>query len=178
MINVKKIVMVILTFVMVTLFTVPALAADLNEVTFADSKITVSGRCTTSDQVQVIVFDYNNQPIFFSTVDVVQNSFSKTLDAVFDLEEGKTYTVKIADYNGKNVSTGTFTVESENTNHWRERVSSVRGQKETAVIAATGASPQTGDTGNMIIWISLLFFSGCTLATLVSKAKLRKQNER
>jgi len=221
MINVKKTVMAILTFVMVMLFTVPALAADLNEVTFADSKITVSGSCTTSEQVQVIVFDYNNQPIFFSTVDVVQNSFHKTLDAVFDLEEGKTYTVKIADYNGKNVSTDTFTVESENpihthsytsvwksdsTNHWhecacgeksdtaahtygewtitkgataaetgsKERICSVCGYKETAVIAAAGVSPQTGDTGNMILWISLLFISGCTLATLESKAKLRK----
>ena len=68
MINVKKITTVILTFTLVLLFAVPALAADLNEVTFADSKITVSGSCTTSNQVQVIVFDYNNQPIFFSIV--------------------------------------------------------------------------------------------------------------
>lgn len=225
MINVKKITTVILTFTLVLLFAVPALAADLNEVTFADSKITVSGSCTTNNQVQVIVFDYNNQPIFFSTVDVVQNSFSKTLDAAFDLEAGKTYTVKVADYNGKNVSTDTFTVESEepshthsfgnewksdDTNHWhectcgektdtaahtygewtttkqatasvngsKERTCSVCGHKETAVIVAAGTSPQTGDTSNLFLWISLSVISGGTLATLGITKKRKKQNAR
>ena len=232
MINVKKIVTVILTFAMVMLFTVPALAADLDEVTFAGSKVTISGSCTTSNQVQVIVFDYNNEPIFFSTVDVNNNSFGKTLDAAFNLEEGKTYTVKVADYNGKNISTDTFTVEPENpghthsfssewksdsTNHWhecacgeksdiavhtygewtvtkeatatekgsKERACSVCGYKETSSIAATGtaqkptgSSPQTGDAGNMFLWISLLLISGGTSAALGIRAKRGKQNER
>ncbi len=224
MINGKKIVIAIVTFVMAAMFTVPALAADLNEVTFTDSKITVSGSCTTSNQVQVIVFDYNNQPLFFSTVDVVQDSFNKTLDAVFDLEAGKTYTIKVADYNGKNVSTDTFTVETENpshthsyssewksdnTNHWhectcgeksdisahtygewkiikdatateqgsKERICSVCGYRDTAIIAATEYSPQTGDTRNIVLWISLLFISSGAFVTLVIIMRQRKQSE-
>lgn len=31
--------------------------------------------------------------------------------------------------------------------------------RETAVIVATEVSPQTGDTRNMMLWISLLFIS-------------------
>ena len=135
MTDAKRIILAVLAFAMISMASVSASAAQLDGVTFADSKITVSGSCSTSDQIQVIVFGPDHQPLFFSTVDVSDNAFHKTLDAVFNLTEGQTYTVKVADYNGKNVSTDTFTVEpgkpahthsfgsewkSDGTNHWHE----------------------------------------------------------
>jgi len=123
----------LLALIAAVLFSTTAYAAELASVTYADSHITVSGTCTTSDQVQVAVFDAANQPIYFATVDVNNNAFNKTLDAVFALKPGETYTVKVADYNGTHVSAKTVTAnstehthsyaaawESDTVNHWHE----------------------------------------------------------
>ena len=55
----------------------------------------------------------------------------------------------------------------------KERICSVCGYKETAVITATGTTnkpvtefPQTGDNSNIILWIVLLFVSGGIIGTI------------
>lgn len=62
----------------------------------------------------------------------------------------------------------------------KERVCSICGYKETAVVMATGTtdkpqSPKTGDNSNMALWIALLFVSdGAVLTVGVSEKKRRK----
>lgn len=94
----------------------PVSETTLDEVTYSYSRITVKGTSSGDNQVQVIVFDDNEQPIYFTTVEVEDNAFDKTLDAEFDLESGKTYIVKVSNYDGTGVSEGSFTVEAEDPN--------------------------------------------------------------
>lgn len=110
MLKTKSIIIILITLFLVIIMSSSIYAATLNEVKYSNSKITISGTCTTSNQVQVIVFDLNKQPMYFATASVTNNKFNKTLDATFNLEEEKNYTVKISDYDGKNVSEGNFTV--------------------------------------------------------------------
>jgi hypothetical protein len=158
--KVKSITALIITLLMTMLLCTSVSAADLNIVTYDNSKIKVEGTCTTSDQVQVIVFDANNQPLYFATVDVVDNAFSKTLDASFDLIQESTYTVKVADYNGSNLSKKTFVVSSSSDN----------GDTTVNVNAET---TQTGDYSNMVLWITALFVSGgvFTILIIIKKRK-------
>lgn len=54
--------------------------------------------------------------MYFATIDVVNNTFDKTLDASFNFEEGETYTIKVADYRGNGVVTKTFVAEEVDPN--------------------------------------------------------------
>ena len=106
--KIKNITIVLITLFLLTITASSVSAATLSDVKCVDSKITVSGTCTTSDQVTIAIFDSDKQPIYFGTVKVEEGKFNSVLPATFDLKEGETFTAKTSDYDGTGVSTDTF----------------------------------------------------------------------
>lgn len=105
-IKMKKIFIVIITlFIMIPLINLNA--ATITEAEFANGRIIVKG--TGEGEVQIVIFGFDKLPLYMTTTTVEEDgTFSITLPEIEELIEDKTYTIKVSDYDGTNVSTRTF----------------------------------------------------------------------
>ncbi|MDO5556876.1 MAG: hypothetical protein Q4G05_01340 [Clostridia bacterium] len=155
MLKANKITIIIIALFIVATISSSVLAASLSEVKYADSKITVSGTCETGNQAAIAIFNSDKQPIYFATVKVENSKFNEILPANFDFENGETFTIKVANYNGDEVSTESFVVNTEN-------AKGIAGEEEKDV------TPKTGVTYNLEI------FSLLGVAAIITKLVLKK----
>ena len=83
-------------------------AATITETSYKNGRITIKG--TGEGELQLVLFGLDNNPLYLTTVTAEDGEFSITLPEIVGLEPG-TYTIKVADYDGKNVSIKTVEVK-------------------------------------------------------------------
>lgn len=83
-------------------------AAEITDASYENSQINVSGT-STGDIVQIVLFDPSNEPAYLTTDDVVDGVFDYIFPSLSGLVAG-TYTIRVADYDGTNVDSATFTI--------------------------------------------------------------------
>lgn len=82
-------------------------AATITDATYdGNFKVTGSG----SGQVQIVIFDPTDSPIYMATTPVTNGVYAITVPQIDGLTTGN-YKVKVADYDGTNVSEKTIYVE-------------------------------------------------------------------
>lgn len=82
---------------------------------YKNSKITIKG--TGAGQIQLVLFDLENAPLYMTTVQATNGEFSLILPQIDKLVSGN-YKIKVADYNGANVDSKTVNVTlSKNENN-------------------------------------------------------------
>jgi len=112
---------------------------------YEDGKFKIEG--TGTGQIQVVLFDLNNNPLYMTTVLATEGEYSVTLPAIEGIKEGN-YKAKVADYNGENVNTKIINVKLSSTPIINEN------------------NPQTGDniiSSIIISGLSILGIIGCMI---------------
>lgn len=106
----KNIMIVVLTLFLLSMIPTNINAASLSNVIYENGEITVKGKSPNTTQVQIAIFKTDKSPIYFATLDVKNGIFNSKLPATFDFDEGE-YIIRVADYDGTNISNKTFNVE-------------------------------------------------------------------
>lgn len=109
----KKRLLVILAaviFLFLPIVKVNAAPPVITETSYADGRITISG--TGDGEIQIVLFDLDNSPLYMTTVTADGGVFSITLPPIAGLKED-TYNIRVSDYGGTETSTGTVKVTPE-----------------------------------------------------------------
>ncbi len=112
---------------------------SITKTSYVDGQITIEG--TGTGEIQIVLFDLDNLPIYMTTVTAEEGKFLITLPPIDGLTEG-TYNIKVSDYDGTNTSTGTVEIEETS-------------QITTEPVKSEVANPPTLDN------ISTYIISGC-----------------
>ncbi|MFA5602260.1 MAG: hypothetical protein WDA21_00795 [Bacilli bacterium] len=105
----KKVLFIILTL-FVFLLPIYVQAATITETEYSNGRISIDG--TGEGEIQIVLFGLDDLPLYMTTVAAESGVFSITLPEIDGLSEG-TYTVKISDYDGTNISTDIVEVTAE-----------------------------------------------------------------
>lgn len=81
---------------------------SITKTSYVDGQITIEGIGT--GEIQIVLFDLDNLPIYMTTVTAEDGKFLITLPPIDGLTEG-TYNIKVSDYDGTNTSIGTVKIE-------------------------------------------------------------------
>lgn len=87
-------------------------AATVTSSKYENGLITITG--TGTKQAQIVIFDKNNSPIYMTTAPITDGKYNIILPKIATLVKGN-YVIKVADYDGKNVSETKLEIKSTNT---------------------------------------------------------------
>lgn len=112
----KKISLLVLflcSFMFINNVNAGVVSTSITSAKFENGNIVVKG--TGTDQIQIIIFDKANAPIYMTTVIAKNGNFEITLPKIENLEAGD-YQVKVANYDGSNVQSKTLIIENATEN--------------------------------------------------------------
>ncbi len=107
----KKLLTSLLLLLLVFAPNARAVTITLDSVTYADGRITVAG--TGEGEIQIVVFNVNKEPVYFTTTTASGGKFSLVLPVIEGLE-GEC-TIQIGDYKGENTTSKTIKVTKTGT---------------------------------------------------------------
>lgn len=107
----KKILSIIIFLLLITTVNVNA-NTTITKTDYKNGKISVQG--TGEGEVQIVLFDLNNEPLFMTTVTTENGKFEITFPPIANLKEG-TYKIKVSDYSGQKTSSGEVIIKAEET---------------------------------------------------------------
>lgn len=86
-------------------------AAELTNVSY-NGNFKVEG--TGTGQIQIVIFDSNDSPVYMTTTEASEGTFSITLPKIDGLKTGE-YKIKVADYDGSQADTQTLKIKVNST---------------------------------------------------------------
>src|SRR5574344_167354 len=132
-------------------------AASITDVKYKDNKFQITG--TGTGEVQIVVFDKTNSPIYMSTVTSVDGIFNSTLPSIDNIVEGD-YTFKVSDYDGSNVNSKAIKIKSnkiyvQKTEHGTvtvDKSEAINGKKITISVTTEKGYKLKSLTGNYYVY--------------------------